>query len=69
MMMMMMMTVQYWGQLKYELRHLTFNSNYTIQVYNSDEHFLMYSDPANITFHTLDSCLEATDYDYNICRM
>ncbi|XP_070212642.1 platelet-derived growth factor receptor alpha-like [Littorina saxatilis] len=58
---------QYWGQLKYELKKLTFNSNYTIQVYTSDENFLLYSQPENITFHTLESCLKATDYDYNLC--
>ena len=64
----MVLSAQYWGQLRYELRHLTFASNYTVQVYNTDEHFLMYSEPANVTFRTLESCLEATDYDYNLCR-
>ncbi|XP_076439338.1 tyrosine-protein kinase receptor torso-like [Babylonia areolata] len=59
--------IRNWGQLKYELQELTFNSNYTIQVINSDENFVIHSDPVNLTFSTLGSCLRATHYDYNIC--
>ncbi|KAL8604955.1 hypothetical protein ACOMHN_028583 [Nucella lapillus] len=62
-----MVEIKYWGELKYELKRLSFNATYTVELYNSDEDFLFHSQVTKIQFTTLHSCLQASNYDYNLC--